>query len=261
MVGRELDDQFPQRTSVPTDEVLLSVRGLTRAGVFGPVDFELRRGEILGFAGLMGAGRTEVARAIFGADPISAGTIVLNGTSIEIRNPVDAISQGIAYLSEDRKSEGLALSMPVATNITLTDIAAVSNRAGFIDFAQEDAFARKYIDMLGIKTPSPKQLVRHLSGGNQQKVVIGKWLFRGSRILFFDEPTRGIDVGAKLAIYELLDRLAADGIGIVLISSELPEILGMTDRVAVFHEGKIRTVLQTRDTSQAEIMHFASGRE
>jgi ribose transport system ATP-binding protein len=261
MVGRTLDDQFPARTSGPTGEVLLSVRGLTRAGVFGPVDFELRRGEILGFAGLMGAGRTEAARAIFGADPISAGTIALNGKPIEIRNPVDAIDQGIAYLSEDRKSNGLALTMPVATNITLTDTAAISNRAGFIDFAYEDAVARKYIDMLGIKTPSPKQPVRHLSGGNQQKVVIGKWLFRGSRILFFDEPTRGIDVGAKLAIYELLDRLAADGIGVVFISSELPEILGMTDRVAVFHEGKIRTVLRTRDTNQAEIMHFASGRD
>lgn len=260
MVGRSLEEKFPERKSIPTEKILLNVINLSRQGVFGPVDFTLRQGEILGFAGLMGAGRTEVARAVFGADPISSGHIYLGEEELQISSPVDAIRHGIAYLSEDRKSHGLALTMPVATNITLTNVAAVANRFGFIHAAQEDAVAQTYIDALGIKTPSTRQIVKNLSGGNQQKVVIGKWLFRGSKILFFDEPTRGIDVGAKFAIYQLLDELAAKGIGVVLISSELPEVLGMSDRVAVFHEGKIAAILNTRDTSQEEIMHYASGR-
>jgi ribose transport system ATP-binding protein len=260
MVGRSLEDKFPPRTSVPTGDVLLSVDQLTRANVFGPVSFELRRGEILGFAGLMGAGRTEVARAIFGADLPDSGTIRLGDEALAIRSPIDAIRRGIAYLSEDRKANGLSLNMPVASNITLANMDAVSNRLGFIRFATEAAVAKRYVDALGIRTPSVRQIARNLSGGNQQKVVISKWLFRDSRVLFFDEPTRGIDVGAKFAIYELLDKLAAQGIGVVMISSELPEILGMTDRVAVFHEGDLVTILETRQTSQEEIMHYASGR-
>lgn len=259
MVGRSLDEKFPERTSVPTPEVLFSVSGLRRAGVFHDVGFELRRGEILGFAGLMGAGRTEVARAIFGADPLDAGSIRFGGKELAISSPRDAIGHGIAYLSEDRKSHGLAVKMSVVQNLTLATMDAVSNRFGFIDFKAEAEAAKTYIDMLSIRTPSEHQIAKLLSGGNQQKIVIGKWLFRQSRILFFDEPTRGIDVGAKFAIYQLLDRLAAQGIGVVLISSELPEILGLTDRVAVFHEGRITAVLTTRDTNQEEIMHYASG--
>ncbi|MGF6722146.1 ribose transport system ATP-binding protein [Paraburkholderia sp. GAS41] len=260
MVGRSLEDKFPPRTSVPIEEVLLSVDRLTRTNVFGPVSFELRRGEILGFAGLMGAGRTEVARAIFGADLPDNGTVKLGNEILAIHSPIDAIRHGIAYLSEDRKANGLAVNMPVASNITLAHMDAVSNRFGFIRFAAEAAVAQRYIDALGIRTPGVRQIARNLSGGNQQKVVISKWLFRDSRVLFFDEPTRGIDVGAKFAIYELLDKLAAQGIGVVMISSELPEILGMTDRVAVFHEGELVTILETRQTSQEEIMHYASGR-
>ncbi|MCK6444195.1 sugar ABC transporter ATP-binding protein [Elstera cyanobacteriorum] len=259
MVGRSLDEKFPERTSTPTNEILFSVSGLRRAGVFHDVGFELRRGEILGFAGLMGAGRTEVARAIFGADPLDAGRIRLGGQELMITSPRDAIGHGIAYLSEDRKSHGLAVKMSVVQNLTLATMDAVSNRFGFIDFKAEAEAAKTYIDMLSIRTPSEHQIAKLLSGGNQQKIVIGKWLFRQSRILFFDEPTRGIDVGAKFAIYQLLDRLAAQGIGVVLISSELPEILGLTDRVAVFHEGRITAVLTTRDTNQEEIMHYASG--
>jgi ribose transport system ATP-binding protein len=259
MVGRALEDKFPPRHSVPTDEVLLSVEGLTRKGVFQDVGFEIRRGEILGFAGLMGAGRTEVARAVFGADPVDEGRIVLHGAEIRVRSPRDAIAHGIAYLSEDRKRNGLAVKMSVVHNMTLTNMAAVSDRFGFIRFAEERAAAERYVKALSIKTPSVNQIARYLSGGNQQKVVIGKWLFRQSRILFFDEPTRGIDVGAKYAIYQLIDELASTGIGVVLISSELPEILGLTDRVAVFHEGRIAAVLETKRTSQAEIMHHASG--
>jgi len=260
MVGRPLDDKFPPRTSVPTTEVVLSVSGLARKRVLEDITFELRRGEILGFAGLVGAGRTEAARAIFGADPMDTGTVRLGGTPVAIRTPRDAIRHGIAYLSEDRKCHGVAVDMSVAHNVTMANIAAVSGRLGFIRFAAEDAAAQRYVDALVIRTPSTRQLVRLLSGGNQQKVVVAKWLFRDSRVLFFDEPTRGIDVGAKYAIYQLLDELAARGIGVVLISSELPELLGMTDRIAVFHRGRITAVLDTRATSQAEIMNHASGR-
>ncbi|MEP6770256.1 MAG: sugar ABC transporter ATP-binding protein [Polaromonas sp.] len=260
MVGRSLDDVFPKRNSAPTPEVLLRAQGLTRQGVFHDVSFELRRGEILGFAGLMGAGRTEVARAIFGADPLDAGEVLLGEQRLVIRSPRDAVRHGLAYLSEDRKHDGLALKMTVAQNITLANMDAVSNRAGMIRFDQEQAAAARYIEALGIRTPSSSQIVRLLSGGNQQKLVISKWLFRESRILFFDEPTRGIDVGAKYAIYQLLDQLADQGIGVVMISSELPEIMGMTDRVAVFHEGSLVTTLTTRETSQEEVMHYASGR-
>lgn len=259
MVGRSLDDVFPARKSVPTDEVLLRVNALSRAGVFGPVSFELRKGEILGFAGLMGAGRTEVARAIFGAERLDSGSIMLGDTPVTIRSPREAIRQGIAYLSEDRKKDGLALSMPVAVNITLANVRAISSH-GFLRFSEETAVAQRYVRELNIRTPTVGQTVRNLSGGNQQKIVIGKWLYRGSRILFFDEPTRGIDVGAKYAIYGLMDQLAADGVGVVLISSQLPELLGMTDRIAVFHEGRITAVLDTRKTDQEEILHYASGR-
>jgi len=260
MVGRALDDKFPPRSAVATTEVLMSVQGLSRRGAFHDVSFELRRGEILGFSGLMGAGRTEVARAVFGADAIDAGTVRLGGQALRIHNPQDAIRHGIAYLSEDRKSHGLALPMTLAQNVSLANIAGVAGPLGFIRFDEEDAVARRYVASLDIRTSSTRQVVRLLSGGNQQKVVIAKWLFRNSRVLFFDEPTRGIDVGAKYAIYKLLDDLAAAGIGVVLISSELPEILGMTDRVAVFHAGRIAAVLETRRTTQEEIMHHASGR-
>ncbi|WP_428029409.1 sugar ABC transporter ATP-binding protein [Ancylobacter sp.] len=259
MVGRSLEEKFPERRSRPTGDVILSARGLTRHRVFRDIDFDLHRGEILGFAGLMGAGRTEVARAIFGADPLDAGTVSLEGRPLDIRSPRDAIAAGLAYLSEDRKAQGLAVKMPVDANMTLANMAAVSNRFGLIDFARHAQVANDYIDLLSIKTPSPSQPVRLLSGGNQQKIIIGKWLFCQSRVLIFDEPTRGIDVGAKLAIYQIMDELAAKGIGVILISSELPEILGMTDRIAVFHHGRIAGVLETAATTQEEIMHYASG--
>jgi ribose transport system ATP-binding protein len=261
MVGRALGEQFPpRRPRQETGDIVFAARGLLRRGVFGPLDFELRRGEILGFAGLMGAGRTEAARAVFGADPLDAGELQLAGRPIHVRSPRDAIAHGIAYLSEDRKAHGLAVKMPVAHNITLARMDAVAGRGGWIRFHDEARIARHYIETLGIRTPHTHQVARLLSGGNQQKVVIAKWLLRDSRVIFFDEPTRGIDVGAKQAIYQLLHDLVAQGIGVVLISSELPEILGLTDRVAVFHEGRISAVLDTLSTTQEEIMHFASGR-
>jgi ribose transport system ATP-binding protein len=259
MVGRSLEEKFPERTSKPTEEVIFSVEGLTRSGVFENIGFSLRRGEILGFAGLMGAGRTEVARAIFGADPLDSGTITFEDRELSIKSPADAIQEGIAYLSEDRKSDGLAVKMTLAANTTLANMDEISNRFGLIDFKKHDEIARKYVDLLNIRTPSIQQVVRLLSGGNQQKIIIGKWLFRQSRILFFDEPTRGIDVGAKFAIYKIMDELAARGIGVILISSELPEVLGLTDRIVVFHEGKITGVLDTAETNQEEIMRYASG--
>lgn len=258
MVGRSLEEKFPERTSKPTEEVILQVDNLTRAGVFNDVSLTLRRGEILGFAGLMGAGRTEVARSIFGAEPAESGIIQLEGKTLAIRSPGDAIAQGIAYLSEDRKGNGLAIKMNVAANMVLANMAAISSRFGIIDRRREKVAAQRYIDLLDIRTPSAEQIVRLLSGGNQQKIIIGKWLFSEARLMFFDEPTRGIDVGAKFAIYKIMDDLAARGIGVILISSELPEIMGMTDRVAVFREGRLSAVLNTRDTNQEEIMRFAS---
>ncbi|SFB77355.1 sugar ABC transporter ATP-binding protein [Tropicimonas isoalkanivorans] len=258
MVGRSLEHQFPERKSVPTDEVFFEVKGLSGPKNCRDVSFNLRRGEILGFAGLMGAGRTETARAIFGADTKTAGQVVLEGTEIDTKTPVDAIQAGLAYLSEDRKLNGLSVKMTVKENITMANMDAVC-RNGFISDAAEAEAAREAVEKLDIKTPTIDQVVRNLSGGNQQKVVIGKWLFRQSRVLFFDEPTRGIDVGAKFAIYELLDELASEGIGVIMITSELPEILGMTDRVVVFHEGEVAGVLETAKTDQEEIMQYASG--
>jgi len=258
MVGRELNQQFPPATRQPGTEVLLKVSSLAREGAFGPVDFELRRGEILGFAGLVGAGRTEVARAIFGADLPDAGEVEFGGQRLRIRSPRDAIAAGIAYVSEDRKAHGLAVKMSVAHNITLANLAEVAGGLGFIDAARERQTAQHFIDKLGIRTPSPEQIVRLLSGGNQQKVVIAKWLFRQARLIIFDEPTRGIDVGARYAIYALMDQLAAQGVGVIMISSDLPEIMGLTDRVAVFRQGRVAGILDTRRCSQQDIMHLAS---
>ena len=243
MVGRALGEQFPPRgPRQRSGDIVFSARGLVRRGVFGPLDFELRRGEILGFAGLMGAGRTETARAVFGADPLDEGELELAGRAISVRSPRDAIAHGIAYLSEDRKAHGLAVKMPVAHNITLARMDAVAGRGGCIRFDEEARIAQHYIDTLGIRTPHTHQVTRRLSGGNQQKVVIAKWLLRESRVIFFDEPTRGIDVGAKQAIDQLLHDLAAQGIGVVLISSELPEILGLSDRVAVLEAARLSGV-------------------
>ena len=259
MVGRSLEEKFPEPTRKPTEKIIFSVSGLTRQGVFSDINFDIRRGEILGFAGLMGAGRTEVARAIFGADPLDTGTITLEGQELKITDPRSAIDAGIAYLSEDRKAQGLAIKMPVDANLVMARMQAVSSSFGVIDRQRHCDAGQRYVDLLNIRTPSLSQPVRLLSGGNQQKIIIGKWLFREPRIMFFDEPTRGIDVGAKFAIYQIMDELAAQGIGIVLISSELPEVLGISDRIAVFHAGRITATLKTAHTSQEEIMHYASG--
>jgi ribose transport system ATP-binding protein len=237
MVGRALDDAYPARQSTPTNDILLRVRDLQRAGTFGPVSFELRKGEILGFAGLMGAGRTEVARAIFGAERPDSGSILLGDTPVEIRSPREAIRHGIAYLSEDRKKDGLALSMPVSANITLTNVRAISSR-GFLRFAEETAIAERYVRELAIRTPTVRQITRNLSGGNQQKIVIGKWLYRGSRILFFDEPTAHFDVRSEA---EFLERLRAigDERPTILISTHRLSLLNMGDRLLLCDNGRL----------------------
>jgi ribose transport system ATP-binding protein len=258
MVGRKLENQFPPKQNVPTTEKILEVRHISRKGILKDISFDLYRGEILGISGLMGAGRSELARAIFGADPIDAGEVILNGNKVILKSPADAISAGIAYLSENRKEEGLAVKMLLTENVTMANLPEVSRRFGLISRSQELAATQKYITDLNIRTPSLIQLVNNLSGGNQQKVVLAKWLFCDSKVLFFDEPTRGIDVGAKYAIYELIDLLAREGKGIIMISSELPEILGLTDRVLVIHEGKLAATLNTAETSQEEILNYAA---
>jgi ribose transport system ATP-binding protein len=259
MVGRSLDKKFPQKTSVVQDELIMSVMNAERNGVFKPLNFDLRKGEILGFTGLVGAKRTELARSIFGADPLDSGEIYIHGQQVLIKSPADSIKAGIAYLSEDRKLNGVAVRMSIRENITMASMDKVCNDYGVISTPEESKASKTFIDKMEIKTPTIEQLVNNLSGGNQQKVVIGKWLFRDAKVMIFDEPTRGIDVGAKFAIYQLLDALAAQGVGVIMISSELPEVLGMSDRVIVMKEGEMTGMLETSSTDQEEIMHYATG--
>jgi ribose transport system ATP-binding protein len=221
----------------------------------------LRQGEILGFAGLMGAGRTEVARAVFGADRVDSGEIRVRGAKVAIESPTDAVAHGIGYLSEDRKHFGLATGLDVETNIALASMRRFLKLGSFVDSAATRAAAERFVRQLQIKTPSVEQQVARLSGGNQQKIVISKWLLRDCDILFFDEPTRGIDVGAKAEIYKLLNVLAAQGKAIVMISSELPEVLALSHRIVVMCEGRITGELRGADATQESIMQLATQRE
>lgn len=260
MVGRQIyQNQNPEIKAVSKEKVL-EVKNLTRGSTIKNVSFDLHKGEILGFAGLMGAGRTEVARAIFGADPIDSGEILINGQKVQIKSPFDAVQNGIGYLSEDRKQFGLMLEMDVKANVA---IATMKNflKAGFMNGPKINQQAAAMVESLKIKTPSVNQLVKNLSGGNQQKVVIGKWLTKDSDILIFDEPTRGIDIGAKDEIYKLLNNLAEQGKSIIMISSELPEILRMSHRVIVMCEGRVTGELKNDETiSQESIMTLATKR-
>jgi len=260
MVGRTIYESAPEIPDLHDHEVALEVRHLSRGRAVRDVSFSLRRGEILGFAGLVGAGRTEVARAIFGADPLDAGEILVRGEKVAIRSPRDAVRHGIAYLSEDRKRYGLALGMDVETNIVLATLRRfVSLGLGWINTAGTRATARRHVDGLRIRTPSVQQKAKNLSGGNQQKLVIGKWLTADTDILLFDEPTRGIDVGAKSEIYRLLNELAAQGKAIVMISSELPEVLRMSHRIIVMCEGRVTAEL-AGGADQEEVMKYATQR-
>jgi ribose transport system ATP-binding protein len=261
MVGRALLEDERPPASDQGQETVLEVRGLNRGRTIKDVSFSVRKGEILGFAGLMGAGRTEVARAVFGADKRDSGEIRVKGRGVEVRSPADAVAHGIGYLSEDRKHFGLATGMDVQTNIVLATLRRFLSFGFFLKPAAMQATAAQLIAQLGIKTPGPLQKVALLSGGNQQKIVVAKWLVRDCEILFFDEPTRGIDVGAKSEIYKLLNALAAQGRAIVMISSELPEVLRLSHRIVVMCEGRITGELSAREATQEKIMQLATRRE
>ncbi|HEV2011681.1 MAG TPA: sugar ABC transporter ATP-binding protein [Candidatus Limnocylindria bacterium] len=260
MVGRTIYEGAPEIPETASPAVVLDVRGLNRGRLVRDVSFSVRRGEILGIAGLVGAGRTEVARAVFGADHVDSGTIEVNGRPAHIKTPADAVRLGIGYLSEDRKRYGLALGMDVEANIVLATLGKFLRALWRVDFRRTRSTAEQRVQRLGIKTPSLRQKVRNLSGGNQQKVVIAKWLTADTDVLIFDEPTRGIDVGAKSEIYHLLNELARQGKAIIMISSELPEILRMSHRIVVMCEGRITGELSGAEATQEKIMTFATMR-
>ncbi len=260
MVGRTIYEATPEVPEHPSEEVVLEVKHLNRGKVIKDVSFQLKKGEILGFSGLVGAGRTEVARAVFGADPIESGEIYVRGTKVHIGSPSDAVLHGIGYLSEDRKRYGLALGLDVADNTVLAAFRKFINKIGWVKFSQIQERGREMVAALAIKTPSLQQRVKNLSGGNQQKVIIGKWLTADTSVLIFDEPTRGIDVGAKSEIYHLLNSLAQQGKSIIMISSELPEILRMSHRVVVMCEGRITGELNVAEATQEKIMQYATRR-
>lgn len=258
MVGRVIYEDPKQHSMVAEDApVVLKVEHLNAGRMVQDVSFELRKGEILGFSGLMGAGRTETARAIFGADPKESGDIYINGKKVVINSPEDAVKCGIGYLSEDRKRYGIVVQKTVAENSTMATLEKYM-KGLFINKKAERDVSQKYVDSLATKTPSVNQLVVNLSGGNQQKVVIAKWLVRNCDILIFDEPTRGIDVGAKNEIYKLMNRLAEDGKSIIMISSEMTEILRMSDRIVVMCEGKKTGEIAIEEASQEAIMNMAT---
>jgi len=256
MVGRELKDEFPPRQFNP-GKIRLEVKGLCRERAVRNVSFNVRSGEILGLAGLVGAGRTETVRLIFGADAREAGEIRLDGNLLAIRSPSDAIGAGIGLLTEDRKLQGLVLPHSVLENFGLPNLERLS-RHGFVQSRQEREEFGNYVNVLGIRIPHQEQPAVHLSGGNQQKVVLAKWLARNCEVLIFDEPTRGIDAGAKYEIYRLMNDLAARGKAVIMISSELPELIGMADRILVMHDGRITgEIADARGSTQEEIMQMA----
>ena len=256
MVGKEMGEEYPFHPEAQVGAEILRVEELRPQGRPHAVSFTLHRGELLGMAGLVGSGRTEVVRALFGADPKESGSIYRDGLPVTTRRPRDAVRHGIGLLTEDRKAQGLILAMPCYANVTITNLGRVS-RAGLLQGAAERSATQELVEELDIKTPSVEQLVANLSGGNQQKTVIAKWLFRRSDVLMFDEPTRGIDVGARFEIYQLLWRLAAEGKGILIVSSDLPELMGICHRILVFSNGRITGDLPRAEFSQERILDCA----
>ncbi|MCI9484673.1 MAG: sugar ABC transporter ATP-binding protein [Clostridiaceae bacterium] len=261
MVGREITNVFPKDLEVPIGDVVLEVKSLTQSkedgGRFEDISFQLRQGEILGFAGLVGAGRSEVMRAIFGLDPITSGEIYINGQKVNIRSTGDAIKAGIAMVNEDRKGYGLVLERDIHENISLVNLNKFI-KGGFVDDKAIEEEAAKYVDMLQIKIANTGVKAGTLSGGNQQKVVLAKWLMGNVRVMILDEPTRGIDVGAKSEIHRLMCSFAKQGMAVIMISSELPEVLGMSDRVVVMQEGRINGILDRAEATQESIMTLAT---
>lgn len=260
MVGRTIYESKPEVHKNQNSDIVLEVKNLNRGKVLKDISFSLKKGEILGFAGLMGAGRTETARAIFGADKSDSGEIYINGEKVIIKSPEDAVRNGLGYLSEDRKRYGIAVGLDVETNVVMASFKKFLGFLGWVMTKKTQAAAKGCVESLKIKTPGIKQKVKNLSGGNQQKVVISKWLTRNCNILIFDEPTRGIDVGAKSEIYRLLNDLVRRGKSIIMISSELPEILRMSHRVIIMCEGCITGELNTNEANQENIMKLATRR-
>jgi len=258
MVGRPLTDIFP-KVDVPIGDKILEVKNLCAGKMVKDISFDLRKGEILGFTGLIGAGRSEVMRALFGVDKMKSGEIIIDGKILKDHQPSDAIKHGMGFVPEDRKLQGLILGMAVRENTTLASLGEIS-RACVMNTQKERKVSIEYVEKLGIKTPDIEQKVINLSGGNQQKVVIAKWLATHPKVLILDEPTRGIDVGAKKEIHALMGQLTANGVGVIMVSSELPEVLGMSDRIVVMHEGSVRGILDREEASQEAIMTIILGK-
>jgi ribose transport system ATP-binding protein len=258
MIGRELKDVYPKRSPTPGD-VLLEVENVARPTLVHDISFKLRAGEIVGFAGITGSGRTELVRAIFGADPYT-GEMRISGKPYKPRSPSDAIAHGVALVTEDRKAQGLFLKLNVAVNTTISGLRQLC-RYGVLQLSKELDLVKKFIKDLSIKTPGPNFIVVNMSGGNQQKVVLARWLSIGTRIFILDEPTRGIDVGSKSEIYQIMNELTKRGVGIIMISSELPEVLGMSDRIMVMRQGTIVKELSRAEASEESIMYYAVASE
>jgi len=257
MANRDVSDQYPRR-EVRRGRELLRVDGLARRGVLHDIHLSVHAGEILGIAGLVGAGRTELVRAIVGADPIDEGRITIRGEPVRLKTPAQAVRHRIGFLPEDRKGQGLVLSLSVERNVALPNHRRLS-KWGLVDSARERREAQRMIDRLRIRTPGPDRVTRWLSGGNQQKVVLAKWLAGHAEIFIFDEPTRGIDVAAKRDIYELMNSLVSQGAGLIMVSSDLPEVLGMSDRVIVMRQGRIQAEFEAHAVSETTVVHAAFG--
>ena len=257
MIGREIGDRYPER-NVKLGDILFEVKNLNLEKVFKDISFSVKAGEVLGVAGLMGAGRTEIMQSIFGNMAGCSGQIFIDGKEVKIKNPWDAIKQGIGFITEDRKIEGLMLEESIMKNISLVNLNKISKN-GVLNSKDELGLSNKGIKDVNIKCLGPDDLCKNLSGGNQQKVVFAKWIFSDPRVLILDEPTRGVDVGAKKEIYNLINEIAAKGVAVIMVSSELPEILGMSDRVMVIHEGEIGGFIDRKDADQEKIMILATG--
>ena len=260
MVGREIKEKFP-RVECEKGKVIFEVKNLNAGRMVRDINFSVNEGEIVGFAGLMGAGRTETTRAIFGVDEKSSGQIFVDGEEVKINCPMDAIKHGVVLAPEDRKKDGLCTQLSIRDNITLPNLDMVCNKAGVVNSKKEKDMCDKTVENLKIKTPNVDILAGNLSGGNQQKVVVGKWLARNSRVVIFDEPTRGIDVGAKVEIYNLMNELKKQGIAVMFVSSEMPEVMGIADRIIVMCDGRITGEVMAKDTTQSEILKLATSFE
>ncbi len=258
MVGRDMDDFFV-KTESERGEKLLSVQGLSKENTFHDITFDVHAGEVVGFAGLVGSRRTDVALALFGIEPADAGTITFDGDTVNIRSPQQAVKLGIAYVTEDRRQLGLTMPMSITTNISLPMLRQYTNRFGLVQQREEKSTAESFQERLAIRTPNVQQAAGTLSGGNQQKVVLSKWLNTKPRLLILDEPTRGIDIGAKAEVHHIIDELAQQGMGIIMISSDLPEVLAMSDRIVVMREGRQMDILDRKEATQERVMTAAMG--